>query len=365
MNRDPIAIVGGGVSGLYAASLLASRDVTLTLFESRATLGGRALSVVRTADEHGPPAFFDLGPAWFWPDAQPAITRLASELGLPVFAQYSTGAMRVERFRLEAPQSFVPDGGTVPDAMRFRDGVQSLVSALAARLPGDAIQLSSRVVRIARHSSGGVALTLADGRTQTARAVILALPPRLIASGITFDPPLSDDVMQLLRATPTWMAPHAKLVAVYPTPFWREDGYSGMVSSFVGPLGEIHDASPETGLGALFGFFGIGAGARTAIGEAVLRERVIAQLVRLFGARAASPTAMYFKDWATDTDCTTPADLEPAVLPHGPGGALFAATQWDGCLMFAGAESSPEHPGYLEGAVLAGERAADVLLNKR
>lgn len=361
MSHEPIAVVGAGVSGLHAASLLSARREQCVIFESRDRLGGRALSAYRAADSAGTAAHFDLGPAWYWPDAQPNIARLVHDLGLPVFPQYATGAMRVERFRLEAPQSFLPDDGMVPDAMRFRDGVQSLVSALAAQLPSDTVRPSSRVVSMTRRADRGVTLTLADGRTQDARAVILALPPRLIASGIVFDPPLSDELLQLLRATPTWMAPHAKMLAVYSTPFWREDGYSGMVSSFVGPLGEIHDASPETGTGALFGFFGIGAGARAAIGEAALRERVIAQLARLFGARAELPLEVYFKDWATDLDTTTPTDLEPATLPHGPGGALLHTTHWDGRLVLAGAEASREHPGYLEGAVLSAERAVAAL----
>ncbi len=363
MSPDPIAIVGAGVSGLYAASLLQSRGQQCVVFDSRDRPGGRALSAFRGADGTAPAAHFDLGPAWYWPDAQPNIARLARALGLAVFPQYATGAMRVERFRLEAPQSFVPDDGMVPDAMRFRDGVQSLVSALGATLPTGTVQLSSRVVRVAQRADGGVSLSFADGRTQDACAVILALPPRLIASGIAFDPPLPDALLQLMRETPTWMAPHAKMLAVYPTPFWRTDGYSGMVSSFVGPLGEIHDASPETGPGALFGFFGIGSGARTAIGEAALRERVIAQLVRLFGARAGSPLEVYFKDWAIDADTTTPADLEPTTLPHGPGGALLKAAHWGGHLVLAGAEAAREHPGYLEGAVLAAERAVEVVLS--
>ncbi len=360
MSPDPIAIVGAGVSGLFAASLLQTRGQPCVIFESRDRPGGRALSAFRDADGTAPAAHFDLGPAWYWPDAQPNIARLVRALDLAAFSQYATGAMRIERFRLEAPQSFVPDDGMVPDAMRFRDGVQSLVSALGAALPDGTVQLSSRVTRVAQREGGGMSLSFADGRTADARAVILALPPRLIASGIEFDPPLPDALLQLMRATPTWMAPHAKMLAVYPTPFWRADGYSGMASSFVGPLGEIHDASPETGPGALFGFFGIGAGARAAIGEAALRERVIAQLVRLFGARAESPLEVYFKDWATDPDTTTPADLEPATLPHGPGGALLQATHGDGRLVLAGAEASREHPGYLEGAVLAAERAVEV-----
>lgn len=361
MSIEPVVIIGGGVSGLHAASLLTARGVSCILLESRSRLGGRALSEKYQSGNHDAAQYFDLGPAWFWPDGQPAITQLAQKLGVAVFPQFAAGAMRVERFRLEAPQSFVPDDSMVPDALRFRDGLQSLVTAMADTIPTEAIQLDARVTAVSRRDGGGATVTLANGTRIDAHTVITALPLRIIASRITFDPPLPEELQQAMQATPTWMAPHAKMLAVYDTPFWRAAGFSGMVSSMVGPLQEIHDASPPTGAGALFGFVGIGAGARAAIGEAGLRERVIAQLVRLFGEQAQSPTAVYFKDWATDEDTTTGADLEPSALPHGPGSPLFAEAHWDGALLLAGAESADEHPGYLEGAVRAAERAVAMI----
>ena len=353
-----IAIIGGGISGLHAASLLTARGMPCTLFESRDRLGGRGLSVAHdTGNPAAPLAHVDLGPAWFWPDAQPRITALVRELGVPVFPQYASGAMRVERFRLEAAQSFVPDEGMVPDALRFQDGVQSLVAALARSLPPTTIRLSTAITSIADDSKSGCLLHAAAGEIFTAHHVIVAVPPRVAAHQLSFTPALRDAIVHEMRATPTWMAPHAKMLAVYDTPFWRADGFSGMASSFVGPLQEIHDASPVSGVGALFGFMGIGAGARRTKGEAGLRERVLAQLVRLFGARAASPRAVYFKDWAADPDTATADDLEPSPTPHGPGTPELSSGLWEGRLLFAGAEVAQHHPGYMEGALLAAERA--------
>ena len=354
----PVVVVGAGVSGLHAAGLLASQGQRCLVLESRARIGGRACSV--PACDAVPDAMVDLGPSWFWPDAQPEISALVRALGVPVFVQPASGAMRVERFRLEAPQSFVPDAGTVPDAMRFSGGAASLALALAARLPSDAIRCNARVTGVAQDGDG-VMVSLASGEIVAARAVILALPPRVIAQTITFDPAPSDAVRALLLATPTWMAPHAKVVAVYETPFWRADGYSGMASSFVGPLHEVHDASPPDGVGALFGFVGIGAGARAAIGEAALRERAVAQLVRLFGPRAGTPLAVHIKDWATDADTATTDDLQPSAQPHGPGGTALWSAHWGGRLVLAGAEVAQEHPGYLEGAVRAAVRAVSLV----
>ena len=56
-----------------------------------------------------------------------------------------------------------------------------------------------------------------------------------------------------------------KSVVVYAEPFWRTRGWSGFAVSQLGPLVEIHDASPpDGGLGALFGFWAAGHPLRAA-----------------------------------------------------------------------------------------------------
>ncbi len=78
-----IAIVGAGICGLTLGRELAARGVSFALFEARERLGGRVLSVQNpTSGER-----LDLGPTWFWPDTQPAVRRLAEELGLERFDQ--------------------------------------------------------------------------------------------------------------------------------------------------------------------------------------------------------------------------------------------------------------------------------------
>ena len=54
---------------------------------------------------------------------------------------------------------------------------------------------------------------------------------------------------------------------------------------------EIHDASAPGGDAALFGFIGVPAEARARVSDETLRSQCRAQLVRLFGARAAAPVA--------------------------------------------------------------------------
>ncbi|QUL58379.1 FAD-dependent oxidoreductase [Paenibacillus tritici] len=125
-------------------------------------------------------------------------------------------------------------------------------------------------------------------------AIILALPPRIIAEHITFIPSFSPETNLSLINKPTWMAGQAKAIAVYDEPFWRKDGLSGYVLSWVGPLQEIHDASPNTGPGALFGFFSMPPDVRQQVEGKEVLEQVKAQLIRLFG-----PSAI--KVWTTYT----------------------------------------------------------------
>jgi phytoene dehydrogenase-like protein len=101
--------------------------------------------------------------------------------------------------------------------MRFAGGTGALVSALMDALPVGRLHLGTRVSRVAI-LYGGVVLSYRDGETErelVARQLILALPPRLLASTVEFDPALGSETLLRWRQTATWMAPHAKFFALY------------------------------------------------------------------------------------------------------------------------------------------------------
>jgi monoamine oxidase len=152
------------------------------------------------------------------------------------------------------------------------------------------------------------------------------------------------------------MAPHAKFFAVYDQPFWREAGLSGTAQSMVGPMPEIHDATTASGQAALFGFLGVGADQRAALGEDALTRACLDQLARLFGADARHPRATLFKDWAADPLTATAADRVATGHPV-PDLAPWVSGPWQARLALAGSETSPSEPGYLAGAVVAAARA--------
>lgn len=58
----------------------------------------------------------------------------------------------------------------------FRNGVQTLTDALAARLPGGCVSLNTRVEKLERRADGGWMLSLSTGEVREVDAVIVALP---------------------------------------------------------------------------------------------------------------------------------------------------------------------------------------------
>lgn len=376
MSHRNVLIVGGGLSGLYLAYRLqqSPQDYEVTIVEARDRLGGRLESAQVTLDD-GSQSAFDLGGTWFWPSTQPKLASVITQLGVKSFAQYQQGDVLIERSSTQQPQRLDPHGLGMADARRVRGGMYTLIETLADTVGRRNIRLGRQVSSIVLSSEeprqgGGsrVQVVCQNGDEFNADTVVLALPPRLAASGlISFSPPLPETLIDRWMATPTWMAPHAKYAAVYETPFWRDQDLAGNAYSTVGPLGEIHDASSfDAAAGALFGFFSIPAQARRAQPQDQLRSACRAQLTRLFGEQAGHPRWEAVRDWATQKLTATEADVRDRMPVHNGSSeplqaAPDASSVWHRALVGAGSEWSPAFPGYIAGAIDAADRAFAVL----
>jgi monoamine oxidase len=326
MDTD-ICIIGAGLSGLSLAQALVANGRDVMVLEARNRPGGRVLSQ----------AGYDLGPAWVWPQNRRMLA-LLGRLGLRVFPQYATGRLVFEDAggMIRSDLDFATMGG----ALRVEGGMARVTDALALEL-GGVLRLGCCVRHITQDDNG-VTVTTQHGPLRAAH-VVLALPPRLAAG-----------LGMVIPDVPTWMAGQAKLIATYPTPFWRSMGLNGDAISHRGPLVEIHDASGADGAaGALFGFARPGAARQPDFATGAL-----AQLARLFGPKAEAPSAVHVKDWSIDPATATPADhtpprAHPAYRPLPPSGHVI----------FAGSETAPEDGGFLEGALAAAETALARLKN--
>ena len=356
-------IVGGGLSGLAIARELQRMKRSYLLVEARHKIGGRILT--QSGGRGNDIARFDLGPSWFWP-GQNRIENLIGDLGLAAFEQFSEGLLIYEN-----EQGYVQHGAgyaSMQGSLRLRGGLSILVDALARDIPDHLITLNNRVVAVKR--DGDAMLSSVDhvgGKAQKiirSKNVVLALPPRLVAEDIDLGEVVPRAKIELMAAIPTWMAGHAKLIAVYERPFWREEGFSGDAMSRRGPLMEIHDASPDKGGPyALFGFVGVPAEARNDASK--LRNACVQQLARLFGPKAGEPIDLILKDWAQDIFTAAPLDRTP--LMHHPAYGLPKALSslCDGRLILASTETATQFGGYLEGALEAAERCVNELIGRK
>ena len=353
-------IVGGGLSGLAIARELQRLKRPCQIVEARQRIGGRILT--QCVGLGAKTAAFDLGPSWFWP-GQERIEALISELGLVVFEQYSDGVLvyENEQGRVQHGEGYASMRGS----LRVRGGLSRLVDALARDIPEPSIRLNYRVSAVRREGDLMLSCVVHAGSETEfiirSQKVVLALPPRLAASTIDLAEVVPRAKLEMMAAIPTWMAGHAKVVAVYERPFWRERGLSGDAMSRRGPLMEIHDASPsEGGPYALFGFVGVSAQDR--IDERALRHACVQQLARLFGPQAGEPIDLILKDWAQDVLTAAPLDRKP--LTHHPAYGLpkSLSSLCDGRLILGSTETASQFGGYLEGALEAAERCIGELL---
>lgn len=342
-------IIGGGLSGLALADALEAKGNDYILLEARARYGGRIMT------EHHGAGYFDMGPAWFWP-GQPRISAMIDRLGLEKFDQHAYGTLTLEdeNGQVQRRRGFALMQGS----WRLKGGLGAVTQTLVDRLPDARKRLNAAVTDLAK-TDKGITATLANGDTVVVDRVVMSLPPR-IAANITYSPELPQSVIETMQGIATWMAGQAKALAVYETPFWREDGLSGDAQSRMGPMVEVHDASPATsGPYALSGFIGVPPQGRAD--EQVLRQHLLAQLIRLFGPKAADPAQLYVKDWAFDPLTSSQADLAPLHAHPTYDLPPTLTGLWDGALQFGGTEVAPQFGGYLEGALEAAENALRTL----
>jgi monoamine oxidase len=347
-----IFIAGAGLAGLSLAASLNKRGADYMLAEARDRVGGRILSA-EFGDDGNASGVADLGPSWIWP-GQANIASLLNELGLGVFDQYSSGRLVYEDETGLVRRDL--DYSSMGGALRIDGGVARVTDALAATLPDDAIHLSHRVCAIRETGTGYLVDLSHPGGSQqvAARKVVLAIPPRLIAGLIDFEPALPDAIIREMDSIPTWMAGHAKLFTFYEEPFWRAQGLSGDGISRRGPLMEIHDAcAAKPRLGVLFGFVGLAPGSASRVASRLV-EDALRQLGNMYGPAAATPLDTCFRDWSLEKFTATESDqIVTQHPPYGlpPGMAALA----DKGLLFASTEMAPQFGGFIEGALEASQ----------
>jgi monoamine oxidase len=350
-----IVVIGAGLSGLTAAATLCNAGAKVQVFEAGTHIGGRIRALRDPVSQH---ALADLGPTWVWPKYQPIAARWLEELGLSTFEQFNEGDAVILGYGPAPVRQPLPgqDG-----MVRIVGGPTALIEALADRIGDANIRTTASVTGISEVGEKQIAVQLSSGEVVTANKVIVAVPLRVAAVtlNLPWAPPKLIDAM---LGTPTWMATHAKAVALYDRPFWRDAGLSGRIASRGGPLVEAHDHSGvDNKHAAIFGFVGWQPEQRRKDPDG-LRQAILDQLSECFGKAALRPTKLVVQDWAANSRIVTELDVtHPATHPD-VGPSVLRQAHLDGRVRFAVSEVSELSPGLIEGAFAAGEQVGlDIL----
>lgn len=399
-------VVGAGLSGLVCARRLVDAGAKIAVLEARDRVGGRLLNG-RVAG-----VLVDLGGQWMTP-GQPRLAALARELGVAIerhdrsgralledrggvyaaFSQWRVmrkiermmkhvgdgdvglldrqtlgawlGTIRHpiarERIGLHADLVFASDPAALSllfylqtmnatsgfrpqgtDEYRFAGGAQRLALALGEQL-GDRIHINERVTTIAQTDT---AITV---DSYVAKRAVLAIPPPLARNIDVELPPTARRYVDSAFGGAV-----VKCFAAYDRPYWRERGLSGESYHAHGTVRatvEVAGALP-----VLLGF---------VVGDEALRWRSRdaaerrADVLASFAQLCDRPPIDYVEiDWSSEA-------WSAGCVPGLPPGALSAGARWrepHGRLHFAGTEAAEHWPGYMEGAIEAGERAATEVL---
>jgi monoamine oxidase len=346
-----------GILKPYSGDIPPADGTSLSqLLEIISTLNAMAKSVPAATPWRAPQAgAWDSQTIATWISAQNFTEEAAFLGGVAIRGVYGEEASQISLMDLLAEITGV--GGDFNTSIgsaqstRFVGGPQEMSKRLARKLQRP-VHLNSPVLGIRRGSPATVETATAAYR---ARQVIVTVP-KSVTAAIRFEPGLPPAMAQYLQRQPSGSA--VKIQAVYQTPFWRSEGLSGSVVSDTGPIEIVYDNSPPGGSpGVLVGFaegnqgralFGLSSHGR--------RAAVLGSLVRYFGSRAGQPTHYVDMVWAREEYS---GGAYGSFNPPGVLTSLGAAVAGPvGNIHFAGADYSPEWPGYMEGAIRSGEAAA-------
>lgn len=241
-------------------------------------------------------------------------------------------------------------------------GTSAIATGLADELPPGSVLLNSPVDSIHQTSDGAFVET-ATGNRIFARSVIVAVPTNTYGD-IQFSPPLPSAKRALVSRTKPGV--YAKMILTYSKAWWKDIGLQGKFTSMKGPICFSWEISDDSKKQYSLAFFIAGEIATRwgELNELQREESVIDHLAELVGTENASLARnvleVNYVNWPEEAYLggAPTSSMGPGLLSKY-GSALREPFQH---IHFAGGETAYEWKGYLEGALLAGSRAADEVI---
>jgi monoamine oxidase len=209
-----------------------------------------------------------------------------------------------------------------------------------------------------------VALSLRGRETVTAKAAIIAIPPSL-RHNITFDPELPAASGFGLGSK---MGSMSKVHAIYERAFWRDDCLSGSAAGKLQTCEFVADSSSPSGKPGILTSFIAGQRNRyitdAGIDRLEVRKLVLADYEKYFGKSVWNDKDFVWRNWNTERwiDGAFTNYLKPGTwTSYGTKGGWRTPV---GDIFWAGTETADKWPGYFDGAIRAGKRAAGEVLDR-
>lgn len=332
-----IIIVGAGLSGLLTGYLLKKEGIPFKILEARNRVGGRINTVYRTNE-----APMEMGATWFT-NQHKSIMTLLEELEIDYFEQFMEPRVFYQPSST-SPTQLVQIPSQAP-SYRISGGSSNLINTLFYKLDKTDVLLNQSVKHIKFNENS--VLVNAE-KTFEGNTVVLAIPPKLWAKNILFEPRLASELISVAKQTQTWMEDSIKVALTYSQPFWEQENLPGTLFSNVGPITELYDhCNHKRSQYALCGFIDLSF---KNLSYAERRENVISQLKNIFGDRAKE--FIHYKECLWSKEENTFVASEVLLYPHqNNGNPVFNKPFFDSKLLISSSESAIEFPGYMEGAV--------------
>ena len=255
-----------------------------------------------------------------------------------------TSILHLAQTQKASPQS------EIPEKWMLYGAVGQIADLLAKQIKGQ-IRTNAAAQAVIKQSDGNYLVKAADGSCHSCSAVVIAIPPAL-RSRIVFEPGLPAQVSGLQQRSP--MGSMFKVLTVYPTAWWREQGLNGYAQGTLPTIEMTADSSPPSGKpGILASFIAADKAVQLGLKDPVTRKQLILNdLATIWGPEAAKPVDYFEINWGEEswstgafTSFTTPGTW----TSFGP-----AWRNSVGRIVWAGTECSARWAGYYEGAIQAG-----------
>jgi monoamine oxidase len=332
-----IIIIGAGLSGLLTGYRLKLEGIPFKILEARDRVGGRINTVYGTNNTP-----IEMGATWFTNQHKHLIS-LLKELEIEHFEQFMDTKVFYETSST-SPAQLVQIPSQSP-SYRISGGTSNLINTLYQKLDKKDVLLNQSVtaIKFLEKSVQVKAKEIFEGNT-----IILAIPPKLWAKNISFEPQLPNELIHIAKQTHTWMEDSIKVALNYKYPFWEQDNLSRTLFSSIGPITEFYDhCNHKKSKYALCGFI------NSSFQRLSYQERkasVINQIETIFGAKAK--TFIDYEECVWSKEKHTFEASDDFIFPHQHNGnPIFNTSLFDDRLLISSSESASEFPGYMDGAV--------------